>query len=144
MTFTLGSSPISFEIKALNSSNVVLATRNVVFNPGGFMAAPQINELEEDLAIEVDDRASGIFSASGTLVKAYPNPTGQLLNVETDSGLGFKGMLYNTLGALVRSISIPSGGQNTQIDCTDLPEGVYQLHLTNVEERFVQKIMVQH
>jgi hypothetical protein len=75
------------------------------------------------------------------LSRAYPNPVSDLLNIEidkneieklTESGL-VKGKikvdirLYTHLGILVRNIS--SFGEKVQLNVSNLPNGVYFLHI---------------
>lgn len=83
---------------------------------------------------------------------AYPNPVDNILNVDVGSTAGEKGQnltydlrLYSATGNMMRQIS-NSGCGTVQIDVSNLPDGIYFLHIydgiNGVPE--VQQIIVKH
>jgi hypothetical protein len=77
--------------------------------------------LEEDVALDV---AENVFSVS-----VYPNPTTGIIVVETLSAFA-KAQLYTMTGQLVFSESFRET-QRYQKDISNLPSGIYFLHIDN-------------
>ena len=62
-------------------------------------------------------------------VASYPNPVGDVLNIEIDANVAanFDIRLYDRHGNLLRSSNARSG--NLQFNIANLPEGIYYLHI---------------
>lgn len=98
--------------------------------------------LIEDETIEEDD--------AGSLEKelvVYPNPTkGQLLlrlNSRSNISLANNIMIYNSSGALMRSI--PSTNNNElRLDLTDLSEGMYLIHIHLSDGQSITKQIIKN
>jgi hypothetical protein len=61
-----------------------------------------------------------------TVLKLYPNPAVNLLNIETDLGVGML-KVYNIVGELILSVYIRD--VNTQISMEEIPAGIYTYKL---------------
>ncbi|MDO7873513.1 T9SS type A sorting domain-containing protein [Hymenobacter sp. ASUV-10] len=61
-------------------------------------------------------------------VLAYPNPTHGTLTVLRPAGEAATGVLYNSVGQVVRTVALPT--TETTLTLTGLPAGVYALRLT--------------
>lgn len=83
--------------------------------------------------------ASSLDEYKKEAVKAYPNPTTSSLNIETAAAEKLE--LYDLQGRMVLSTKVEA--IQTQLDLSDLPLGVYQLHLIADNNRRVTKIVKQ-
>ena len=68
----------------------------------------------------------------------YPNPTNGIVRIK-DSG--FREIrVYNTLGVLVRCFNT-KGDDDTEIDLSDLPNGIYVLHASNESLHLTRQVV---
>ncbi len=86
-------------------------------------------------------------SLTSALLKIYPNPAKNYLNLEF-SAFSEKGeiSIYNAESARVRQLKINPGTKNTRMDVSSLSGGVYYFILKDEEGRKVQtgKVVVEH
>ncbi|MDX2174341.1 MAG: T9SS type A sorting domain-containing protein [Bacteroidota bacterium] len=90
-------------------------------------------------------------STSSATIKIFPNPADDVLNVEllnlASTGSATEIQIINTLGQVVHQSTIKtvtlSGveGQQSTIDIKDLPEGVYQLKISEGKKQRVLKFI---
>jgi hypothetical protein len=60
-------------------------------------------------------------------IRVYPNPTNSLVTIEYQAlnNENIQFLLFNTLGQVVRSVTLPQGQTSIQLSVSDLSEGVY-------------------
>lgn len=92
-----------------------------------------------------EDRSSLTDVASATL-RVWPNPAAHTTNVQID-GLGAQTAtlrLYDLNGQLLlqQNIAPEQGSWNGQIQLSDLPNGIYLLHIGNEQQMQVRKLVV--
>jgi len=88
-----------------------------------------------------DPMTSSIHDLNGTTLKIYPNPTSDIINIETDQFLGFEVIIYDLEGKQI----LQSFNKN-QIDIKQLISGVYILTVTelNSMKQISERIQVIH
>lgn len=69
-----------------------------------------------------------------------PNPVTNFLNIQLEKDAEATLRLYSSLGQELMTVSFL---KNTEIDMSQLPQGIYLLDLTSGKERVVQKIVKQ-
>lgn len=73
-------------------------------------------------------------------LKLYPNPSENVLNVETDLALQDASiMITDVLGKHIKTV--PASGTITSIATSDLENGMYFLHLQSGQQRIVKKFL---
>lgn len=92
--------------------------------------------------VDVCGAASGIEeSGSRFAFTLSPNPTNDLLTIETGTSKDLSANIYSVDGRLLKSnIALP---QKTQLDVSSLPPGVYFLVVTDNEQRSVKRFVKQ-
>lgn len=76
------------------------------------------------------------------IVKVYPNPTLNVLSVESDlDKLIDKIVLTDATGKVLRNISVQSGSALNQIDISNVSQGIYYLRVSSGVETHVEKII---
>ena len=89
---------------------------------------------------------------SGNLggIKVYPNPAQNIVNIETPNQIQGNLYLYNALGQLLKTLSLPSEAQgefkSNQLNVYDLPNGIYFLSVFDAARQRIgtQRLVVQH
>ncbi len=81
----------------------------------------------------------------GRLVWVYPNPANSAVTIEyQDIGrLNQQFLLFNTLGQVVRSVTLPPGQTRLQLSVGELPEGVYW-YVVSGQENVSGKLFIKH
>jgi hypothetical protein len=83
------------------------------------------------------------FSASKFSMKAFPNPTNDILSVYVShADLGGKIELVDIAGRLVRTVNFIDGDSSHDLDVNGLTPGVYTLIVTSGQDRLLDKIVV--
>ncbi len=79
----------------------------------------------------------GITEENQSLIRFYPNPTQSVLNIETKSGVYNTLSLFSVEGKLIQTIDLNG---NTQIDMTDMPNGIYIIRSTDgvINQRIIR------
>ncbi|MFM9949595.1 MAG: T9SS type A sorting domain-containing protein [Saprospiraceae bacterium] len=124
--------------------------------PGGSIIAcgysttyePQIKDWAWLIKVDKDGCLDTLFCAPvnsvsfqepGANLKIYPNPTHSIINIETDHGGAWdRIVLYNAAGQVINTLT---GGINTQLDISDLPDGMYFIQLTKKGHSTTRKIV---
>ncbi|MWB95869.1 T9SS type A sorting domain-containing protein [Flavobacterium sp. GA093] len=95
-----------------------------------------------------DDTASysanctlGLEESVFDLVAVYPNPTKGVVHV--DNIALEKATVYNTLGQLVKTVTLDSGDTSNTIDLSGLSKGVYYIYLISGDAASAKKIIVE-
>lgn len=103
------------------------------------------NEVNESADIFVPQTANKNHSQLFTLrnvVKVYPNPTQDVISVETDLDMLVEAMvLTDATGKVLRNISVQSGMVTNQIDISNVSQGIYYLKVISGQETHVEKIV---
>jgi hypothetical protein len=105
----------------------------------------EVTKVDKSADIFVPQKAnkdnSNLFTL-GNVVKVYPNPTQNVVSVETDLDMLIdKIVLTNTTGQVLRNISVQSGLKTNQIDIANVPQGIYYLKVSSGSETHVEKIV---
>ncbi|HLV41384.1 MAG TPA: T9SS type A sorting domain-containing protein [Brumimicrobium sp.] len=88
--------------------------------------------------VEVTCSTSGLSDYSNNGVKVYPNPTSDVLTIETDE-VNVIGELMNAQGQVVLKFD-----EAQTIQVGHLPQGVYYLHIsTSNSDRVIKKVVIQ-
>jgi hypothetical protein len=72
-------------------------------------------------------------------IKIFPNPATSTLNISFPENMKQQIQIFNSMGMLLKEISVT---QQTQIDISDLPKGLYFVHLKNNSaqaEKFIKQ-----
>lgn len=83
--------------------------------------------------------SNGIGSSIPNSVKLYPNPANQIFNLVTDDISLTEGMLYNSMGQIIKTLYIVRG-TNTY-DIRDLKSGIYFICIPTKNGMKVQKLV---
>ena len=70
----------------------------------------------------------------------FPNPTSDVINISSDDPVTIT--LFNILGVPVKIYTTPT--TEIRIPVHDLPDGLYILEISTVQNRSIQRIIVQH
>ena len=98
----------------------------------------------DDISIE-ESTTIGIDKVVSSDIKVYPNPTTGIINIKASKEyLTSAKLSLTTLTGSVILIKEISGQDEVSLDITDLPEGVYQLHLTNKMGHLTGKVILTH
>lgn len=92
------------------------------------------------LIVEADDDDTGVTLNDPHGFITYPNPASTLLNVELEHLGKFDVSLFDILGILV--FSKKEAGNKLIIPVNHLSNGVYILKVTNEQESYVEKILI--
>ena len=80
------------------------------------------------------------------MIRTYPNPTYDELNVEINSTMedNVQMMIVDAQGRLMSNklINLSKGNQNLKVDVSDYNAGLYFLHVVSGDQKFVEKISV--
>jgi uncharacterized protein (TIGR02145 family) len=95
----------------------------------------------------VKDMTAGVnensIEGSGS-INVFPNPTNSLININITS---FSGQLtvYNSIGQIIKSISLPKQGNNNQIDISSWQKGIYLMQFVNSDGQMIksQKLIIE-
>ncbi len=129
-----------------------------ITNPGTFYIGLAINCATKSMyttettqlyaVVEITPQILGLVDESATANEfyAYPNPVGNLLNVELPAAeLGLlRVQVFNALGSVVIDKEVQAEGLKTRVglDVSDLYDGMYILRVSNkTKSLFVQKIL---
>ena len=75
-------------------------------------------------------------------VKVYPNPTQDVISVESDADMLVDAIvLTDAAGQVLRNISVQSGLVTNQIDISNVAQGIYYLKVKSGAEVHVEKIV---
>lgn len=78
-------------------------------------------------------------------ISVYPNPADDKLHFQlSEAKDGVQLQFFNTYGVLIKNDFLPESDVNRVIDISNLPEGVYVLHLTSGSKSKVSRIIVTH
>ena len=83
-------------------------------------------------------KLTGISSAEENVISIYPNPTNGLLNIEGADKVSSI-ILFNDLGQQVLAKNNSAGDKMLTIDLSNLPSGIYLVHLRDAEFNVVIK-----
>ncbi len=98
----------------------------------------------DDISIE-ESTTIGIDKVVSSDIKVYPNPTTGIINIKASKEyLTSAKLSLTTLTGSVILIKEISGQDEVSLDITDLPEGVYLLHLTNKMGHLTGKVILTH
>jgi len=94
------------------------------------------NGIDEDC--DGEDLTSSVYELNNGLLKIYPNPTSNIINIELVGTLKYSALLYNSDGLLVSKYNQPSN-----LNIEDLSKGVYILVIEdlNLHQKIVQRII---
>ncbi len=140
LTLTSGASGAQYQwINCSNNSAIPGATNQnytVTVNGNYAVVVTQNNCTDTSACFLVN--SVGIDDASQAAVKVYPNPAGDVLNVES-FGYGLL-TLVNVAGEVVFTTSITK--TNTQLDVTGLPNGIYFLQINSAQGIAVRQVVI--
>ena len=76
------------------------------------------------------------IQATVNKISVFPNPANNIITVRSDVFTKQPIHIYNALGALVYNTILD--GQETKVDMTTLPAGVYFVHMGNAVEKVIK------
>ncbi len=127
VTKTVNGATMAYQIDA--ESNEVVESSAVTENADIFI--PQQTSKDH----------SRLFTLSN-VVKVYPNPTQDVISVETDLDMLVDAIvLTDATGKVLRNISVQSGMTTNQINIANVSQGIYYLKVTSGTETHVEKIV---
>jgi bilirubin oxidase len=88
----------------------------------------------------VDSTALAVNEISNTQLKVYPNPASDRLNIAVNGTDIQEMQLFNISGELLKSYAKPT----SQIDISDLADGIYMLKLLGKESTEIHRFVVLH
>ncbi|MGB3080765.1 MAG: T9SS type A sorting domain-containing protein [Saprospiraceae bacterium] len=78
------------------------------------------------------------------LLAVYPNPTSGLLNIELMNNEMMTGYrLYDALGRLIQSESLPSNANSHQIDVSHKAPGMYTLQVLSYDKIITKRFVIE-
>ncbi len=90
----------------------------------------------DSATIPCNSALGGLESEERTTLKTYPNPTSGIISINYSAADFDAFRLYNQLGQ-----TMLSGQIQTQIDISNLPKGVYFLHISGKKKSVVEKVI---
>jgi len=81
------------------------------------------------------------IKANGKLVKTYPNPMGNQLNIEITDERVKRIALYDVLGAKIYESAVSTYSTNYQVNTSNLPSGVYLLQVATATGNTTYKLI---
>jgi len=76
------------------------------------------------------------------IISVYPNPVEDIMTIVNHSSTNFNINLYSLTGKLILSKMITEN--STEIDISDLPNGVFFLGGNSGDNTFIEKVIIQH
>lgn len=135
-----------------HNSNVTLQSATAISLEAGFIAEAGSEFLakiescnavdEQEMPIQAREAVRpSSFNKQQTIVKVYPNPTINLLNIDVD-GVDLTDLTIITVSG--HEILRRSAGQNlNQIDVSSLPAGIYLVNLLTVDRQVISKRFIK-
>ncbi|MEZ4916348.1 MAG: T9SS type A sorting domain-containing protein [Chitinophagales bacterium] len=87
--------------------------------------------------ITISNQGTAIKDIAFKGLSLYPNPTNDVVNLKVDEKLTSL-LLYDLTGKTVKTFS----ANNTQLNVSDIQQGIYFLELKNEEKRSVVKLII--
>jgi hypothetical protein len=86
-----------------------------------------------------------INNTAGIVFNIYPNPANNITTIELPAGIG-KNISINVLNAMGQLVkqSLQKSAPQIQLDISGLSNGIYNVNITDGENRYDQKLIVQH
>ncbi len=72
----------------------------------------------------------------------YPNPTRDIATLVFEKSDQYNITVYNVNGSVVNAFQL--NGQRTELNTSDLPNGIYIVDVQNDNYKFTQKLVVSH
>lgn len=131
-TFTSGVGSEARSIKIQADGKIVLGGINITAN---------ITSIFENALARYTNASTTALSevTKNDSFELYPNPTADLINLNTLKETNGKIRIYNASGQLVRAESLKK-----QIDVSELPNGVYQISIDTKSNVLTKKLVIQH
>jgi hypothetical protein len=111
------------------------------------LAGMPVVEMVYDPFTEEVERASyfksssvGVKEALAMQLKVYPNPSSEIANVVFGEVVSGSLNVYDSKGAIVNTIMIE--GNSAQVDVTNLPAGLYQVHFSGKDKTLTKNLNV--
>ena len=105
----------------------------------------ETTEMTENADIFIPQQTNRDAARLHTLansVKVYPNPTQDVISVESDADMLVDAIvLTDAAGQVLRNISVQSGLVTNQIDISNVAQGIYYLKVKSGAEVHVEKIV---
>ncbi|MCE4566623.1 RICIN domain-containing protein [Maribellus sp. CM-23] len=105
------------------------------------LSGTEVTELYDELTTAVSDK-----ELNNSALWAWPVPANNILHInysEYDKRDNLSLRLFNMNGVIVMDIDVNSGN-NTDIDVSALPTGIYLLRMTTAEGAVTQKVVIKH
>jgi hypothetical protein len=85
-------------------------------------------------------------AALANAIQVYPNPTASVLNVSIYQTISqnTKVQLFNVSGQQIIEKNLPEGEVATQLETSNLPDGIYLLKVSNLNGFATKRVMVKH
>jgi hypothetical protein len=97
--------------------------------------------MPRDVNDLVNVSVSAISSSISSAVKAYPNPTAGIINVEFSNAATRQIAVYDLIGNMVKNTIVR--GNSLTLDISNYPKGQYLIRVISNEEIDVIKILKQ-
>jgi hypothetical protein len=111
------------------------------------LAGMPVVEMVYDPFTEEVERASyfksssvGVKEALAMQLQVYPNPSSEIANVVFGEVVSGSLNVYDSKGAIVNTIMIE--GNSAQVDVTNLPAGLYQVHFSGKDKTLTKNLNV--
>ena len=105
----------------------------------------ETTEMTENADIFIPQQTNRDAARLHTLannINVYPNPTQDVISIESDADLLVDGIvLTDATGQVLRNISVQSGLVTNQIDISNVAQGIYYLKVKSGVEVHVEKIV---
>lgn len=118
------------------------STRQIkALSSGNYSVRIWEGECSSDLSNPYMYTLLNVFDLEKHGIKVFPNPTSGTLFIQNDAGSRFALKLYDAAGKLVLDNALESGLNALSLET--MAKGIYSIHLIDVEDVFISKIIVK-
>jgi fibronectin-binding autotransporter adhesin len=137
-TFAVGN-----QFKIINSSNISGNIAEIIpANPGAGLYW-DLSDFYSSGMIKITDVPSAIDKEVETDIKIFPNPFTDKLTLQLPQSETFRISILNISGQLILHETNVSG-PDFSVDLSTLTEGIYLIHISGKEEKYIQRIVKTH
>jgi hypothetical protein len=94
-----------------------------------------------DIPLKINTNSTSDFDLKNSVV-LYPNPAKNTININVASEVNLQSIsIYNTLGQLVKTMSVNDKNSSSAIDVSSLKTGTYLMEINATEGKVIKKFV---
>nr|WP_321453683.1 choice-of-anchor J domain-containing protein [uncultured Carboxylicivirga sp.] len=115
---------------------LVDGTYNYTVSLEGYVAASSSVTIAGDNTTEIVTLVStGLSDITSSEIRLYPNPVKDMLNVELPATKEDQLVqVVSATGSILKTVEVPAGADQAQINFTDLPRGIYLINIIHNDQ----------